>query len=248
MRNLLIFCFSVSVLTVSCHDGFKAPVMGNHTVCEVALDELSGLCFNQDRTALLACGDKGVIKTLSFDGDAIDLWSFSCDMEGITINPTTGDIYLAIEGKQEVHVLEAPDYSVQDVAFAVMDAVDEDYGNKGLEAVEYFKDGILFVGSQKDANLWQYRKDGTRLSKISLSSYASEIAGLCYEPEMDLLWVIDSKAAKIFVSMTDGSLLTSYDIPFIENAESICVDRERSCVWVGSDEDATKLYRIFFTF
>ena len=113
---------------------------------------------------------------------------------------------------------------------------------------EYYKDDILLVGSQQDANLWQYRKDGTMISKISLSSFASEIAGLCYEPQEDLLWVADSKKAMIFICTVEGELLASYPVPFIDNAESVCVDRERNCIWVGSDEDATRLYKIDFSF
>ena len=86
------------------------------------------------------------------------------------------------------------------------------------------------------------------ISKISLSSFASEIAGLCYDPEADLLWVTDSEMFKIFLCTTDGELIATYDIPFIENAESICVDRARGCVWVGSDEDSSKIYKIDFKF
>jgi hypothetical protein len=59
---------------------------------------------------------------------------------------------------------------------------------------------------------------------------------------------VDSNQQKIFICQVDGTLVTSYDVPFIENAESICVDRTRGCVWVGSDEDSPKLYRFEFKF
>lgn len=229
-------------------DKNPVPVMGGHTVLEVDIKELSGLCFNNDSSALLACGDKGVVKSVTFTGEVTEMWTSPSDMEGITIDPSTGDIYLAIEGKQEIHVLKAPACSSQEVAFAVKEAVDGNYDNNGLEAVEYYKDGILFVGSQKNANLWQYAMDGTMISKVSLSSFASEIAGLCYDQQSGRLWVTDSKKAKIFVCTPEGNLLATYDISYIDNAESICVDRSHDCVWVGSDEDSTKLYRISFTF
>lgn len=224
------------------------PVMGDHSVLEVDISELSGLCLNRDASALLTCGDDGDVKTVSFDGKATPLWSFDSDMEGITIDPASGNLYIAIEGRQEVHMLAAPDYDAQVLLFPVSEAVEGNYRNNGIEAVEYYRDDILFVGSQQDANIWQYRLDGTMLSKISLSAFASEIAGLCYEPEADLLWVSDSRQAKLFMCTTDGTLIASYDIPFIENAESVCVDRKRGCIWVGSDEDNSKIYRIDFRF
>ena len=86
------------------------------------------------------------------------------------------------------------------------------------------------------------------LSKISLASFATEIAGLHYEKENDLLWVTDSNVAKIFLCTPQGALLAEYDVPFVENLESICVDRERGYVWVASDVDAPKLYRLDFEF
>ena len=227
---------------------YSEPVMGEYSIVEVEIGELSGLCFNKSRTELLACGDKGVIKSVTFDGKTTDIWTNASDMEGITIDPSNGDIYLAIEGKQEIHRLSAPGYDNQVVLYPVQEAVDGNYANSGLEAVEFYKNNTLFVGSQRSANLWQYKVNGKMVSKVSLSEFASEIAGLCYEPETDLLWITDSKKAQIFICKVDGTLLSTYDIPFIDNAESICVDRASGCVWVGSDEKATKLYRIEFEF
>jgi len=63
-----------------------------------------------------------------------------------------------------------------------------------------------------------------------------------------MLWVADSEAFKLFVF--DGDLtkeLAEYDISFIGNPESVCVDHERSCVWVGDDGSTSKLYKISFT-
>lgn len=233
---------------VSCSKDFPLPVMGDYSVLEVEIGELSGLCFNKDRSALLACGDKGIVKSISFDGQATEIWKSSSDMEGITINPSNGDIYLAIEGAQEVHHLPAPQYNQQKDLFVVQEAVDGYYSNSGLEAVEFYKKNILFVGSQKYANVWQIKTDGEVVSKVSLSDFAVEVAGLCYEPETDWLWVSDSKNCKIYICTVEGALLATYDIPFIDNAESICVDRNAGCVWVGSDEKETKLYKINFEF
>lgn len=246
MRNQFYIFILTAMLASACTDRINIPIMGDYTIYEVDIKELSGLCLNKEHTSLIACGDKGVIKSVSFTGQAEELWTYPSDMEGVTINPSDGNIYIAIEGEQEVHLLSAPEYEEQTTLFAVNDAAS--YGNSGLEAVEYYKDDILLVGSQKGATLWQYGMDGTLISTISLSSFASEIAGLCYDPEADMLWVTDSKKAQVFICTVNGELLATYDFSFIENAESICVDRARDCVWIGSDEDNTKLYRIDFNF
>lgn len=233
----------MTLLTMSCADNLEIPaMMRDYTVYEVDIKELSGLCLSHDRSSLLACGDKGVVKSISFDGQTEEIWTYASDMEGITVNPSNGDIYLAIEGEQEVHLLSSPAYDEQTSLFTVQDA--SGYGNDGLEAVEYYKDDIVFVGSQKGASLWQYRLDGTMISRISLSAFASEVAGLCYDAEAECLWVTDSKKAQMFTCTVDGKLLSTYDLSFVDNAESVCVDRANNCVWVGSDEDNTKLYKI----
>lgn len=248
MKHVLSFLLMSLLCMTAYGNNRKMPVMGESTVYDVDVVELSSLCFNADRSALLACGDKGVVKTVSFDGKVSDLWTYASDMEGITVDPATGHVYVAIERSQNITRSDAPEYTSHAMVFAVQEAVDGRYGNDGLEAVEYYKDDILFVGGQRGASLWQYKYDGTMISKTSLSTFAKEIAGLCYDPVSDWLWVIDSISFKIFICTVDGELLATYDVSEVENAESICVDRERNCVWVGSDEDSPKLYKYAFEF
>ena len=247
MNRNILFVLTCILSVLSCGKN-AVPVMKGHVVYDVDVEELSGLCLNADGSMLLSCGDQGVVKAISFDGEVTEILLQDADMEGITLDPSTGDLYLAIEGDQEIYMMSAPDYSEAVPVFAVREAIENNYWNGGLEAVEYYKDDILFVGSQTEANLWQYRFDGTMISKVSLSGFASEIAGLCYDSVADQLWVTDSNRRKIYLCTPEGTLLATYDLPYVENLESICVDRERSCVWVGSDEDSPKLYRLDFVF
>lgn len=233
------------LLMTGCAEKLPIPTLGeNYDVYEVDMAELSGLCLSEDKTKLLACGDTGVVKEISFTGETKEIWKSGADMEGITVNPSNGDIYLAIEGSQEIHRLPAPTYNQEVVMFDVSSA--SAFKNSGIEAVEFYKKNKVFVGSQKGANLWQYKIDGTLVSSVSLSAFASEIAALCYDEASDCLWVADSKLAQVFVCTVEGELLETYDFPFIDNAEAICLDRDRNCLWIGSDEDATKLYKIKF--
>lgn len=224
------------------------PVMGGRTMYKVDVEELSGLCLSADKSHLLACGDQGVVKKISFTGEVSDFWYHDADMEGITIDPATGHIYIAVEGSQKVYRLDAPDYKTYSTIFYVKEAVDKRYDNSGLEGIDYYKDDIIFIGSQWGANLWQYKLDGTMISKVSLSSFADEIAGLCYDSVGDWLWVVDSNYARMYICTVEGELLATYSLNGISNAESICVDRDRNCVWIGSDESSPKLYKYSFKF
>lgn len=230
----------------------KLPVMGSYQVIGVKVEELSGLCMNKDSTAFWAVGDEGDLCKVSFSGAVTRVLSLDLDSEGITINPETGDLYIAVEGDQMVCRVAAPDYNRIDTLFYIQEALQRDFDNNGLEGISFYKDSLLFVGSQEDALVWTCKLDGTVVSRVSLcgeTSLIEEVAGLCYDPVKKWLWVTDSDACKLFIfSAETFDLLASYDVPFIENAESICVDRPHSCVWVGSDEDTPKLYRISFKF
>ena len=249
MNKISLFSLVTLVAMTACGpQAPKMPEMGSHVVYNVDVEELSGLCLNLDKTALLSCGDQGVVKQISFDGQVTDIWSHDADMEDITIDPNSGNIYIAVEGSQKVYRLDAPDYTEYSSVIYVQEAIDGNYRNGGLEGISYYKDDLLFIGSQQEANLWIYRFDGTMVSKVSLSGFADEIAGLCYDPVTDWLWVVDSNFVKLYICSVDGQLLASYDLGSIENAESVCVDRNNGCVWIGSDEESPKLYKYSFTF
>ena len=230
----------------------QVPVMGNWQVRDIRVDEISGLCMNVDSTGLWAVGDGGVVCKVSFEGAVTPCLSTELDLEGITIHPVTGDLYVAVEGDQMVCRIAAPAYNKIDTLFHVKEALDRDFDNNGLEGIAFYRDSVLLVGSQEDALLWAYRLDGTVVSRISLcreSSKIDEVAGLCYDAVKDWLWVVDSDTQRIFIfKYGTFDLLAAYDVPFIGNAESICVDRARGCVWVGDDDDDARLYRINFSF
>ena len=228
------------------------PVMGSYQKLKVSLEELSGLCMNQDTTGFWSVSDQGDLCQVSFTGAVTRVIRSNLDMEGITIDPASGDLYLAIEGDQMVCHVAAPDYKVLDTLFYVQEALERDFDNNGLEGIAWYKDGLLFVGSQEDALVWIYKTDGTLVRRIRLTDETSlikEVAGLFYDAQKDWLWVTDSDAGKFFIfKVGEFDLLTAYDVSFIDNAEAICVDRTHNCVWIGSDEDTPLLYRFNFSF
>lgn len=232
----------------------KMPVMGTYTKHNVKVEEISGICLNKDKTALLAVGDQGVLKEIDINDMSVKtVWTRDADLEGITLDPRTNDLYLGIEYSQKVYKLDAPDYQKHSSIIYVQEAIDKGYDNSGVEGIAYYKDDLVFVGTQWGANLWIYKLDGTMVSKTSLSGFADEIAGLDYDPVADWLWVIDSNYKKIYICKVTEKpfavkLLATYDVSHISNAESICVDRDRNCVWVGSDESSPKIYKFNFTF
>ncbi len=230
------------------------PVQGSYTrkVFDSGVEELSGLCLSWDKTYLWGVGDQGELyKFTNLDGgvDAItytSVWKYSADMEGVTIDPGSTMLYLGIESDR-VYRVPSP-YNSKTTIFVIDDAAN--MGNSGVEGITWHK-GDLYVGAQSGATLWCYTLDGTKKWKKQLGSIApgvEEVGDLYYDSETDLLWVADSEAHKLFVFDGDVTKLKAiYDVSFIGNAESVCVDHQRNCVWVGDDGTSSKIYKITFT-
>lgn len=232
------------------------PVMSSESPVRYAISdipEMSGLCLSADKDFIWAVGDEGQLGKISFDGKVTKMKHFGTDLEGVTLDPATGDLIVAIEGSQKVARISAPDFTTRTDLFKVQEAIDGKYGNSGLEGITYYKDGQVFVGSQVGGNLWLYSLDGTLIrEKVTLRNLATdilEIAGLEYDPVTDLLWMVDSEAHKIFVFNSSADMvLARYTLRGIGNPESICVDHGNQCVWIGDDDDDEPgLYKFSFT-
>lgn len=225
------------------------PVIGSYTKTSLNIHELSGMCFSKDRDFIWGVGDEGYLYKITLDLQASYYSSPGHDLEGVTIDPGNGDMYFSTEPNTVYKATAASGYKTLTEAFSVSEAAG--YGNSGLEGITYFKDGVLYVGAQTGATLWAYKTDGTMLWKKQLGSIApmiQEIGGLCYDAEKDWLWVTDSESYKLFVF--DGAvtrLLAVYNVAVMNN-ESVLVDRERSCVYVGDDYgDTSYIYKYKFT-
>ena len=231
----------------------KMPELQKVTRIDVKeVPELSGLCLTADGSALWTVGDNGWFGQVSFDGTVTKFWTKSADMEGITIDPNNGDLYIANEPNTVTRLKPPYDKpSSWEVVITVTEA--KGYGNSGMEGISYYKDDMLFVGTQTGANVWIYKTDGSVVKgPVSLKKVYTgivEVGGLCYDPVNDWLWVSDSETHKVFVF--DGELthvLAEYPVNMIHNNESVCVDHKHNCVWVGlDDDDLCAIFRLDFT-
>ena len=267
-----IRCISEAQATFTNEAGM--PVQGSYKRTEFSsskMNEISGLCLSMDKDFLWGVGDGGnLYKITGLDGDGTTLsveevlshddfyggtytdddgsvHDYWYDMEGITMDPATGDLYIAYEPKR-VFRIKSPYTTVERKLFDVEEA--KNMSNSGMEGIAWYK-GDLYVGSQSGATLWRYKVNGTKVWKKQLGQYApgiTEVGDLCYDSQTDLLWVIDSEARKIFVFDGEVTKLKAiYDVSAVGNAESVCVDHARSCVWVGDDGSTSKIYKYSFT-
>ena len=225
------------------------PVQGDYKKYTVQIEELSGLHLDPSGEFLWGVGDKGVVAKIGFEGSVEEVLKRSYDMEAITMDPATGDLYLGLE-PDYVYKIAAPDYKTSQSLFRVEDA--KDYSNSGVEGIAWYKDGLILVGAQTGANMWAYNLDGTVAWKKSMRTVAigmQEIADICYDPVKDQIWIIDSVTQCIYLFNGDATEhLATYKVPYGGNCESLTIDEKNGCVWIAADDNPSYLFKINFTF
>lgn len=220
------------------------PRMGSYTTISTSCPEVSGLCLAPDGSGLLAASDEKGVYHINWDGTTTEFYTEeSMDCEGVTIDPASGDVYYVVERKQEIRRLAAPDYK-NSYLLGVISAVGLNT-NDGLEAITYYKDGALLVGNQRKPVRLMNFAGGRVVAFNDLTTGLTEIADLCYDPVRDVLWIADSELRTLNLCNLDGEVLATWSVPFIDNGESICVDHEHGCIWMG-DDTTSKIYRIEF--
>lgn len=238
------------------------PEIVKSTKYTVSLNELSGLCIDADGNSLWAVGDNSHIANISMEGEVLNKaklkeGKYTLDSEGLSLNYDTGDFLIGgepncvyrIPGDGIAHIFDTYSesdkmylYTGAESLFNIEDA--KGFGNSGAEGCTYYKDNLVYIGTQTGSYLYLCNLEtGEVLWRKGLRemyTVITEIAGLCYDPLTDWLWIIDSESHKFFALSGDAEqLLGSYPLKTRSNEESICVDHKNQCVWVGDDYGST---------
>ena len=232
------------------------PEVTDVTKFTVKFNELSGICADLSGDFVWALGDGGEICQMSLNGELLHQAGLrtttgsTLDSEGLSINYDTGDLLISCEPNV---VCKIPYASIPDIfasstfkgvesLFKIKDA--SGFGNAGAEGCTYYKDNLVYVGTQTGSYLYLIDLESGevlwRKGLREMYQVITEIAGLCYDPLTDWLWVIDSESHKFFALSGDAEhLLGAYTLKTRSNEESISVDQKNHCVWVGDDYGST---------
>ena len=232
-------------------DAFKQqaslPVMGEYTTIDTQVPEVSGLCLAPDGNGFLAASDEKGVYAVSWTGETKPFFvaERSMDCEGVTMDPATGDVYYIVERKQEVHRLRAPEYNESELLTVIKEVGYRT--NSGLEAITWMGDGTLMLGNQaKPRLLIRFSPTEGIIGRTEITEGIEDISDLCYDPVRNALWIPDSELRTINLCTLEGKVIATYPVPFIDNGESLYVDRANQCIWVG-DDTTSKLYKISFS-
>lgn len=197
--------------------------------------EPSGICFHPLRKTLCVVSDEGELFEIEKDGTPVFSIKFpdDFDLEGVTVHPQTGLLYLVREGEDEVIEFDLDKKEVVRIfplnreyngnPDFLQEASDE-YDN-GIESITFVPNenhpegGTFYIGNQYDPScimevLIPIKSSFTETAEAQilriLPFNIKDPAALCYDPKTGLLNAVND-ADNIFVELTlDGKLVKEY--------------------------------------
>ena len=209
----------------------------------VGLSGLSGLCMTPDSSLLYAVCDGGILYKLNLDGTTNSkVYEGTNDFEAVTVNPSTGDIYLADEGTMTVWHLNSG-LLEKVVTISIPNAV----SNKGLEGLTYGNGNLYIANQASPTKIFVYNLTSKTITKEVTITFAGYLSDLCYDQKDGSIWIMDSEKQSIYHCSADLNLLKTYSVAFITKGEALSVDYNNKCYWVGSDANSS-IWKIPFAY
>lgn len=218
--------------------------------------EPSGIIYHPSRGSLFVVSDEGAIEEIRLDGERLSLTRVPGDLEGLTIDPQTGLLYIVAEGEDVILEFD-PDASEVVRKFPVnrgfqghpnfLEKQTEEFDN-GLESLAFVPDarhphgGTFFAGNQWDPPMilelevpLKAQSGEAQEAKIIrvLPVELDDPAAMFYNAERRVLCVVND-ADNIYVEVTlDGVLVCAYAFPG-DNQEGITWDAEGN-IYIAQD-------------
>ena len=221
--------------------------IGSITKKQIA--EPSGITYHPTRRSLFIADDSGSVHEVNLHGIFIQAKGVNeLDIEGITMDPSTGLLYAAIEDDETIIELEPKTLTIQRKFRITRDFEGElllKKGGMGIEAIAFVPDashpegGTFWVGNQSFSLkatdepsvvcevVVPLRTETAAISEASIiNAYKMnfiDISGLTYDPQDDVL-VLISDTTNLLVEMNrEGKILSKYLLPGDEQ-EGVTLD------------------------
>lgn len=202
--------------------------------------EPSGIVYHPGRGTLFVVSDEGHVEEIKTDGTRVKLHKGEAwrDYEGITCDPTTGLVYVAVEGEEKILELD-PETLETKREFAVERTFNGKTvikpGGDGIEDITFVPDakhrqgGTFYVCNQVfnlkepddlsavfevELPLKTADKDGLKGRILRyIAPNIVDLAGLCYEQATGRLFVLGDSRNVLLEMTTGGEIKTVYKFP-----------------------------------
>jgi len=212
---------------------------GARNIDRVGFPEPSGICYHTLRGTLFVVGDKGDVGEMNTEGTFLRTTRLQQrDLEGITHDPASGLLYVAVEGAEDILELDPETLAVVRT-FSIPRKLNGrtvlKKGRGGIEAIAFVPEpahpegGTFYVGNQsldpssQDDLSAVFEVEVSLKTKTTAASHAKllrcfdagidDLSDLHYDPASDRLYLISDKADKLLALSRAGKRLQLWQLP-----------------------------------
>ena len=219
----------------------------------------SGICFHSKRGSLFVVGNLGEVCEMRTDGTVIkEKLIKRADFEGITHDPSTGLLYIGVEGAEKIIELDPETFEVLRVFSIPREFMGNTLlkeGGQGIEAITFVPDidhpqgGTFYVANQSydledvedisavfEIEVPLKSKAETNTSAKILRYFflgVIDLSGLYFDEATGHLYVISDLTNTFFEFTKTGTLLSGYAFPG-DNQGGITVD-DQGFLYIAQD-------------
>jgi hypothetical protein len=230
---------------------FALPYEWAGNICQTQIAEPSGITFHAIRKTVFVVSDEGELHEMRTDGRPVRSQSLKqTDLEGITVNPSTGLLYAVVEGDDAILEISPQSFEITrrfgiNRGFEGRELLKK--GGMGLEAITFVPNdshpegGTFWVGNQS-FSLKPNREpsivcevvvplsstdptppEGKIIGFFPLSII--DISGLTYDSSRHCLIVVSDTTNLLVEVVRDGTVLRQHLLPG-NDQEGIALDQE----------------------
>ncbi|HUU42721.1 MAG TPA: esterase-like activity of phytase family protein [Planctomycetota bacterium] len=254
---------ALSVLWVMLLVAWVAAITGKPVdIDRTGVEEPSGLVYHTGRGTLFAVGDQGKIYEMRTDGRPVKQKDLAeggwLDLEGVTFDPSTGLLYVAVEGKERILEVDPETLAITrewQIPRTWKGRTVLKAGGQGIEGIAFLPDanhpqgGTFLVSNQgfRDSP----PEDASVLVRVELPLRAGadakvepkilgctpmnvyDLSDLCYDTLHKRLYAISDSGNRVYEITPEGKILKDEPLPG-ENQEGFAADAE-GFVYIAQD-------------
>lgn len=216
-------------------------------ISQASIREPSGICFHTARGTLFVVGDEGDLYEITTDGARLRKKHIrNADFEGVTHNPATGLLYVAVEGAETILEIDPDTFRVLrefPMERSFRGKLRLKSGGQGIEAITFVPDkkhphgGTFYVANQsltmtntEDVSaIFEVEvplNGGKTGNKATILRYIPlgviDLSGLHYDLASDHIYVISDATNTLFEIERSGVIINAYALPG-DNQEGIAL-------------------------
>ena len=215
---------------------------------KIKFNEPSGICWHSKRRTLFVIGDEGDICEIRTDGSLVRQRHIcSADFEGITHDPGTGLLYIAVEGKEAIWEVDPDTFKVLrrfSIPRKFQGSTLMKKGAQGIEAITFIpranhpEGGTFYVANQ--AFTLDDKEDISAIFEVELPLRSKtdsvkllrffpagviDLAGLYYDEKTSHVFAVSDAANILLEYSPEHKLINTFAFPG-DNQEGITVDSD----------------------